>query len=110
MEKLLKITVASVFVMLLGGGLSLAQEAPVTQLPNTMRSGSSGSAGTTMQGPPYDTGIRGPNGPMGAPDTTAVQKESSGALKRRKKPVGHIRLDAEPGLTPTPTPSPSPAP
>lgn len=77
-----------------------------TQLPNTKRSGSSGSAGTTVQGPPYDGGVRGPNSAMGTPDTTAVDKESSGAITR-KKPVGKIRLDVDPGLTPTPSPSPS---
>lgn len=91
--------------LLLFGFVTFAQ--PVTQQPNTMRSGSSGSAGTTVQGPPYDTGIRGPNSAMGTPDTTAVQKESSGAITRKKKPTGQIRLDAEPGITPTPSPNPS---
>jgi hypothetical protein len=95
--------------ILLTGSFAFAQ--PQTQLPNTTRSGSSGSSGTTQQGPPYDTGIRGPNSPMGVPDTTAVEKESSGAITRkRKKPVGQIRVDADPGITPTPSPSPSPTP
>lgn len=77
-----------------------------TQQPNTMRAGSSGSAGTTQQGPPYDSGIRGPNSAMGTPDTSAIENlESSGAITK-KKPVGTIRLDAEPGITPTPSPSP----
>jgi len=78
-----------------------------TQLPNTVRAGSSGSAGTTQQGPPYDTGIRGPNSAMGTPDTSAVDIESAGAITT-KKPVGTIRLGVETDMTTTPTPSPTP--
>jgi hypothetical protein len=95
-----------VFMLALLLFISLAQAQPQTQLPNTTRSGSSGSAGTTQQGPPYDAGIRGPNSVMGTPDTSAIDKESAGAITK-KKPAGQIRLDANSGISPTPSPSPS---
>lgn len=78
-----------------------------TQLPNSTRAGGSGSAGTTQQGPPYDGGIRGPNSAVGTPDTSAVDRKSTGTVSR-KKPVGTIRLDAgAAGVLPSPTPSPT---
>lgn len=67
---------------------------------DTMRAGSGGSAGATGQSPVYDGGVLGPNGPMGAPDVTAVDPNGN-AYKRRKPsktPVGTIRVEgvAEP--------------
>lgn len=100
------------FLLLLGlvlGDTLLVAQAQ-NQPTNTVRSGSSGSSGTTQQGPPYDTGVRGPTGPMGPPDMTAVERESSGAITKKKKPVGTIRLDAGPGVAPTPSPTPTPSP
>lgn len=63
---------------------------------DTARAGSGGSSGTTQQGPTYDGGVLGPNGAMGGPDVTAVDRAADSRRRRaKKKPVGTIRVDAE---------------
>jgi hypothetical protein len=64
---------------------------------DTTRAGSGGSSGTTQQGPTYDGGVLGPNGAMGGPDVTAVDRaaDSRRRTAKKKKPVGTIRVDAD---------------